>query len=144
MRLSMCFVVAFGTVIGGQTFTTAVDQVAVPITLLAQLPHQVVDLQAADFSVFDDGRRVPIVAFGKVRQSFHILLLLDTSRSMTESLSQVGSAAQAVTGSLSAGDSIQVGTFSSTLRLSPAFSGDDAHLAARAAVSPGANMTILY
>jgi VWFA-related protein len=144
MRLSMFLAVAFGIIVSGQTFKTAVDHVAVPITVLGQSQDHVADLGAADFSVFDDGRRVPIVAFGKVRQSLHILLLLDTSRSMTESLSQVRSAAEAILGELDPGDSIQVGTFSSTLRLSPVFSGDDARLAARVLVAPGANMTILY
>jgi Ca-activated chloride channel family protein len=101
-------------------------------------------LRREDFRVFDDGRLVPIVAFGKVRQPIHVILLLDTSRSMAESLSVVRSAAEAVIAQLAPDDSIRVGTFSSILRLSPPFSFVDRHLAARVPLVRAANMTALY
>jgi VWFA-related protein len=84
------------------------------------------------------------VAFGRVRQAVHVLLLLDVSRSMATSLSEVRSAAAAVIAQLAPDDSIRIGTFSSNLRLSPPFSGDDRDLASRLPLAPGGNITILY
>ena len=61
-----------------------------------------------------------------------------------QSLSDVRAAADAVIVRLAPGDSVQVGTFSSSLRLSPPLSADDNQLAARLPLAPGANMTMLY
>lgn len=137
-------IIALCPLVHGQTFKSTVEQVAVPITVLRAPSNPAVDFGPDDFRVFDDGRPVPIVSFGKIRQSVHVLLLLDTSRSMIETLSQVRSAASKVIAQLQPHDSIQIGTFSSVLRLSPAFSGDDSNLATRVPVVPGGNMTILY
>jgi VWFA-related protein len=141
---SLLVIVGLSTLVHGQTFKSTVDQVAVPVTIQSELNEPASDLRQDDFRVFDDGRPVPIVAFGKVRQPVHVLLLLDTSRSMVASLSEVRSAANALIAQLGPDDSIQVGTFSSALRLSPPFSGDERHLATRLPLAPGANMTILY
>jgi Ca-activated chloride channel homolog len=141
---SLLVVAVLCTVVHGQTFTSTVDQVAVPVTIQTEPNEAVVDLRPDDFRVFDDGRSVPIVAFGRIRQSLDVLLLLDTSRSMMRSLSEVRSAASAVIAQLAPDDSFQVGTFSSTLRLSPPFSADDGQLAAHLPLAPGANMTMLY
>jgi VWFA-related protein len=137
-------IIALCPLVHGQTFKSTVEQVAVPITIHRAPGNPGLDFGPEDFRVFDDGRPVPIVSFGKVRQSVHVLLLLDTSRSMIESQSQVGSAAGRVIAHLQPHDSIQIGTFSSVLRLSPAFSADDSNLATRVPVVPGGNMTILY
>ena len=137
-------VIALCTVLHAQTFRSAVDHVAVPITIHSELKDSATDLRSDDFRVFDDGEPVAIVAFGNVRQPVHVLLLLDTSRSMTESASGITSAASAVVAQLAPNDSIRVGTFSNSLRLSPRFSADDSQVAARLALIPGANTTILY
>jgi VWFA-related protein len=140
---SLLVVVALCTLVRAQTFKSTVDQVAVPVTIHSEL-NEPIDLRPDDFRVFDDGRPVPILAFGRIRQSVHVLLLLDTSRSMVQSLSEVRSAASAVIARLAPDDSVQVGTFSSVLRLSPPFSAEDNQLATRLTLVPGANVTILY
>ena len=141
---SLLVAVALCGLVRAQTFRSTVDQVAVPVTIQSERNEPVVDLRPDDFRVFDDGRPVPIVAFGRIRQSVHVLLLLDTSTSMMQSLSEVRTAANAVIARLAPDDSVQVGTFSSSLRLSPPLSADDSQLAARLPLVPGANMTILY
>jgi VWFA-related protein len=141
---SLIVVIALCTSINAQTFRSTVDHVAVPVTIHSEGKDPAADLRPEDFRVFDDGEPVPIVAFGNLRQSVHVLLLLDTSRSMTASVSGIRSAASAVVAQLAPDDSIRVGTFSSSLRISPRFSGDDRQVAARLALIPGANMTILY
>ena len=135
---------AVGALAHAQTFKTTVDHVAIPITIQGERNNPTLDLQPEDFRVFDDGRPVAIAAFGKLRQAVHVLLLLDTSRSMMASLEEVRSAAAAVIDQLAAGDSIRVGTFSGQLRLSPPFSVDDSELAARIPLERGANVTMLY
>lgn len=137
-------IVGLCTVVRAQTFTTTVDQVVVPVTIHAERDRAADDLSGEDFRVFDDGRPVPIAAFGKVQQSVHVLLLLDTSRSMLASLSDVRSAAEAVIAQLASSDTIRIGTFSSSLRLSPPLSAADHSLLARMPLAPGANMTALY
>lgn len=142
--LPALLVITVGALAHAQSFRSTVDQVAIPITIQGEGSEPVPDLQPDDFRLFDDGRPVAITAFGKLRQPVHVLLLLDTSRSMIESLSDVRSAAEAVIAQLAPGDSIQVGTFSSQLRLSPPFSEADSHLAARIPLERGANITSLY
>ncbi len=132
------------TLLHAQTFKSTVDQVAVPVTIQSESNGQVIDLRSDDFRVFDDGRPVPIVSFGKIRQSVHVLLLLDTSRSMMQSLADVRSAAKAVIAQLAPDDSVRIGTFSDVVRLSPPFSADDSEVLERLQVVPGANMTTLY
>jgi Ca-activated chloride channel homolog len=141
---SLFVVVVLCPVLSAQTFRTTVDQVAIPVTIQSEPSEAAVDLQPGDFRVFDDGRPVPIVAFGRIRRPLHVLLLLDTSRSMMQSLSEVTAAAKAIIAQLSPADSFQIGTFSNALRLSPPYSGDDLQLGTRASLVPGANMTILY
>jgi VWFA-related protein len=131
-------------VAGAQTFKTAVEQVVVPVTILSKPDAPPVDLQPADFRVFDDEMAVEVVTFGKIRQPVHILLLLDTSRSLMLSLSDVRNAADAVMAHLSADDTVAVGTFSNALRLSPNFSAGDRRVVARLPFVPGENMTMLY
>jgi VWFA-related protein len=137
-------IIALCPLVHGQTFKSTLEQVAVPVTIQRAPNDPGLDFGSGDFRVFDDGRPVSIVSFGKVRQSVHVLLLLDTSRSMIETLSQVRSAAAKVIAQLQPHDSIQIGTFSSMLRLTPVFSADDSNLATRLPVVPGGNMTILY
>ena len=112
----MIVIVGLCTLVHGQTFKSTVDQVVVPVTIHTELGEHAANQQAEDFRVFDDGRPVPIVTFGRIRQSVDVVLLLDTSRSMAESLSQVRSAAHVVIARLERADSVQVGTFSSILR----------------------------
>ncbi len=141
---SLLVVVVLCGLVHAQTFRSTVDHVAVAVTIQSERNEPVNDLRPEDFRVFDDGRPVPIVAFGSIRQSVHVLLLLDTSRSMMQSLSEVRAAANAVMARLAPGDSVQVGTFSSSLRLSPPLSADDTQLAARLPLVAGANLTMLY
>ena len=137
-------IVGLCTSVSAQTFRASVQQVAIPVTVQSDLGGSAADLTAEDFRVFDDGRLRPITAFGKFRQPIHILLLLDTSRSVMSSLPEITSAARAVIAQLRPDDSIRVGTFSDVLRLSPPLSGADSDLAGRLAVVPGGNATTLF
>lgn len=141
---SLLVVVTLCGLAHAQTFNSRVDQVAVPVTISSELNEPLIDLRPDDFRVFDNGRPVPIVAFGRVRQSVHVVLLLDTSRSMMQSLPEVSAVANAVIAQLAPDDSVQIGTFSSSLRLSPPLSAADHQLAARLPLVTSGNTTILY
>ena len=147
VNLAICAATMIGalcTLGAAQTFKATVHQVAVTVTVQSGLGKPAADLTADDFRVFDDGRLTPIVAFGKFRQPIHILLLLDTSRSVVNSLPEVSAAARAVIAQLGPDDSVRVGTFSDALRLSPPLSPADIDLAGRLAFSFGGNTTILF
>jgi VWFA-related protein len=144
LRYSVLLILGACNFVGAQDFKSAVDQVVVPVTILSKPGASQVDLQPSDLRVFDNGKAVPVLTFGKVRQPVHVLLLLDASRSMMQSVSDVRSAAAAVAGHLTHEDAVSVGIFSSSLRLSPAFSASDGQVLSRLPFEPGANMTILY
>lgn len=141
---SLLVVVALCGSAHAQTFNATVDQVAVPVTITSEVSEPPVDFGPDDFRVFDAGQPVPIVTFGRVRQSVHLVLLLDVSRSMMQSLPEVSSVANAVIAQLAPDDSVQIGTFSGSLRFSPPLSAADNQVAARLPLVTGGNMTILY
>ena len=143
-HLSLLAVVTLCNLAHAQTFNTKVDQVAVPVTISSELNQPLNDLGPDDFRVFDNGRPVPILAFGKVLQSVHVVLLQDTSRSLTQSLPEVSAVANAVIAQLAPDDTVQIGTFSNSVRLSPALSAADHQVAARLPLAWGANTTLLY
>jgi Ca-activated chloride channel homolog len=141
---SVAAVIALCGFAHAQTFNSNVEQVAVPVTVSSERNAPLSDLRPNDFRVFDDGRPVPIVAFGRVRQSVHMVLLLDTSASMMQSLPEVSAAATALVAHLGPDDSVQVGTFSSSLQLSPPLSAPDHQMVERLRLVAGGNTTILY
>jgi Ca-activated chloride channel homolog len=104
----------------------------------------VTDLRREDFRVFDDGRPVPVAVFANARRPARILLLLDTSSSMTGSLPNLQSAAHAFLSRLAPDDVVRLGTFSDRLRLSPTFLPVGDESLARLPIAPGSNQTVLY
>jgi Ca-activated chloride channel family protein len=143
MRVLLPIIVLW-TVLHAQTFKITVDHVVVPGTVVSDLSEPIADMARDDFRVFDNGRSVPIVSFGTFQEPVHILFLLDTSRSMLHSLSEAKAAVAAVASRLRATDSVQIGTFSNSLQLSPVFSAADNDLLGRLVLVPGANVTNLY
>jgi VWFA-related protein len=143
-RHAVVLVLGVCTLVSAQTFKSTVEQVVVPVTILSKPGAPPVDLQPSDLRVFDNGQPVTVLTFGKVRQPVHVLLLLDTSRSMMRSLSDVRTAATAVAAHLQPDDLVAVGTFSSSLSSSPALSAGEHQVLSRLPFEPGANMTILY
>jgi len=104
-----------------QTFKSGIEEVAVSVTVHNSSRAPGIDLRQEDFRVFDDGRPVPISVFAKSRRQAQILLLLDTSSSMTGSLANLESAVHSFLARLAPDDVIRLGTFSDRLRLSPTF-----------------------
>jgi len=143
MRVLFPIIVSW-TVLHAQTFKITADHVVVPVTVVSDRSEPIADLGRDDFRVFDNGRSVPIVSFGNFQEPVHILFLLDTSRSMLHSLSEAKAAVAAVVSRLHASDSVQIGTFSSSLQMSPVFSAADSDLLSRLVLVPGANVTNLY
>ena len=132
------------TVLHAQTFRVTVDHVVVPVTVVSDRSEPTADLEREDFRVFDNGRSVPIVSFGNFQAPIHILFVLDTSSSMLHSLPEAKAAVAGVLSRLRPRDSVQIGTFSNSLQLSPVLSADDSELLSRLVFVPGANATGLY
>jgi VWFA-related protein len=128
----------------GMVRTGAWQHVALTYDKPSGMARITADLGRDDFRVFDNGRSVPIVSFGNFQAPIHILILLDTSRSVLHSLSEAKAAVVTVLSRLRHGDSVQLGTFSNSLQLSPVLSADDSDLLRRLVLVPGANATSLY
>ena len=133
-----------GVLLSAQAFKSGIEEVAVSVTVHGRSSERVTDLRQTDFRILDDGRPVKIEVFGNARRPARIMLLLDTSASMSGSLARLQSAARAFLARLAPDDSVRLGTFSDHLRLSPTFVPASDESLARMPMSAGSNVTVLY
>jgi Ca-activated chloride channel family protein len=83
------------------------------------------DLEQKDFEVFDDGKHVELSLFENVVQPITVVVMLDTSGSMTMNLELLKQAATQFVIRLLPADRARVGSFSDKIRVSPpGFTGD--------------------
>jgi Ca-activated chloride channel family protein len=88
----------------------------------------VTDLELLDFELYDDGRLQPIEIFGNEPLPINIVVMLDTSGSMSGNLSLVRSAAVQLFTHLRGGDRARVGNFGDRITVSPRFTSDQNEL----------------
>lgn len=114
------------TVLAGQqpTFRSAVRTVPVYATAVDASGRLVPDLTQDDFEVLDNGKPVAISAFSNDPQPFTVVVMLDTSASMTEHLKLLNQAAEQFLIRLLPVDRAQVGAFNDKLQLSGTFTND--------------------
>ena len=83
------------------------------------------DLEQKDFEVFDDSKKVELSLFENVVQPITVVVMLDTSGSMTMNLELLKQAATQFVIRLLPKDRARVGSFSDKIRVSPPdFTGD--------------------
>jgi Ca-activated chloride channel family protein len=133
-----------GPVAASQTFRADVRAVAVYATVKDQSGRLVTDLRQEDFRVFDEGRPVALELFDATPQPMDVVLLFDTSMSMTGSLTTLRDAAAALLARLGPQDRVRMGAFSDAAMFGPAFSADPQELMRQIPRTIGANMTRLY
>jgi VWFA-related protein len=95
------------------TFRTAVDAVAVPVTVDDETGRPVADLTAADFRVFEDDVEKRIEAVLTRGEPLDVALVLDTSPSMRARLEEIRAAAGAFVEALGDRDRVMVVSFNS-------------------------------
>lgn len=107
------------------TFRSATRTVPVYATVTDASGRLVPDLEQGDFEIWDDGTKVDISLFENAIQPITVVVMLDTSGSMTMNLDLLKQAATQFVIRLLPDDRARVGSFSDKIRVSPAdFTGD--------------------
>lgn len=108
----------------GQAFRSAVELVALTVTVTDRSGRYVPDLTAADFAIFEQGRRQAIQHFASADVPIDMGILLDTSGSMRDKLPLARQAARGLVRQLRAGDRAAVAGIGSTLSFHQAMTLD--------------------
>jgi VWFA-related protein len=105
------------------TFQAGVSLVRVDVQVLDRTGVEIKALAQRDFVVLDNGREQPIAFFGEESAPVDLLLLLDTSGSMSRSLQQVARAAREAL-QLREGDRAALMVFAEKTKVALPFTGD--------------------
>jgi Ca-activated chloride channel family protein len=117
---------------GQQVFRVALDNVPVYATVTDKAGRLVTDLSRDAFQLFDNGRLQPIAVFDNRPQPVRLIVMLDTSGSMSGNASLVRAVCDQLFANLRPDDEVKVGTFGNTITIMPVFTSDVVDL--RAAV----------
>ncbi len=108
----------------GPTFKSGAVTVPVYATV-TDLNHRLVTtLSADDFVVLDDGRPQPLKVFEKNVQPISVVLLLDASESMRQSIGLLQAAAKQFVNNLLPSDRVLLGAFNEKIRWVPPFTNN--------------------
>jgi Ca-activated chloride channel family protein len=103
------------------TFRTANLTVALYATVVDANGRLQPDLQREHFEVYDNGKPVPMTVFENAIQPIRVVVMLDTSGSMTLYLEMLKQAAEQFVIRLLPEDRARIGTFSDRIWISPQF-----------------------
>jgi Ca-activated chloride channel family protein len=106
------------------TFKTGTQLVSLFVTVADAQRRLVPDLEKEDFEVFDNDKPQPISYFENLVQPITVVVMLDTSGSMTGSISLLKDAAEQFLIRLLPGDKGRVGAFNDKIQFSSRFTGD--------------------
>jgi Ca-activated chloride channel family protein len=106
------------------TFRSGVRTVPVYATAFDGNGRLVPDLEQDDFEILDNGKPVTIASYSNEPQPFTVVVMLDTSASMTGHLKLLNQAAEQFLLRLLPVDKAQVGAFNDKLQLSGEFISD--------------------
>jgi Ca-activated chloride channel homolog len=112
-------VICFSEVSYAQEDVVRVDTnlVTIPVTVLDRDGRYVTNLRKEDFQVFEDGVEQELTYFEPTVHAFTALLLLDTSGSMNNYLTDIARAGDAFISQLRADDRLIVATFADSKRI---------------------------
>lgn len=129
--LALVSLVAAGLVLTGgplaaqtPTFRSSSQTVAIYATVTDQDGRLVPDLQQEHFEVFDNLKPAPITLFKSDVQPITVVVMLDTSGSMTMNLDLLKQAAERFVTRLLPADQARIGSFSEKIIISPTFTHD--------------------
>jgi len=125
-------------------FKSTIDLVSLNVTVVDTANHYITDLNAEDFSVYEDGSKQDLTLFNKSRLPIALVLLLDTSSSMEEKLSTAQEAAIGFASQLRPQDSAQVVDFDSRADVVQPFTNDHAALEKAIRQTAAGGSTSLY
>jgi Ca-activated chloride channel family protein len=125
-------------------FRTGTEVVSLFVTVTDRDRRLVPNLTQEDFSVFDDGKPQPIVFFENQVQPITVIVMLDTSASMTATLDLLRDAAEQFLIRLLPADRGRVGAFNDRIQFNGGLTGDRDELIAAMRDLDYGNATRLY
>jgi VWFA-related protein len=102
--------------------------VTIPVSVLDRHGKYIPHLEQRNFRIFEDGIEQEIAEFGTVETPFHVVLLLDTSRSTRFKIEDIQRAAIAFVAELRPEDRVMVVSFDSDVYIDSEFTSDRAQL----------------
>jgi Ca-activated chloride channel family protein len=128
----------------GPTFRAGTQVVSLFVTVTDAKLRLVPDLAREDFEVLDNGKPQPIVFFENQAQPITVVVMLDTSASMTGVLSLLRDASEQFLIRMLPDDKGKVGAFNDKIELTAEFTGDRDDLIAAVKDLDYGNATRLY
>ena len=127
-----------------QVFRSAVDAVLLNVTVVNTEHRYVTDVEAAEFSVFEDGVRQELTFFSRAQLPIALSLLIDTSVSMVDQLPVAQEAAIGFVRHLRSQDVAQIVDFDSRVRIMQPFTNRPAVLERAIRATEVGGATALY
>ena len=107
-----------------QSFRSTADVVPLFVTVVEKGGRLVTDLSRDAFQILDNGKPQPITVFDNSPQPVRLIVLLDVSGSIADTLPLLRDACHALVRRLTPGDLARVGTFGQEIAISPVFTRD--------------------
>jgi Ca-activated chloride channel family protein len=121
---SLLFTAAAAQQPPGPTFRSGTQVVSLFVTVADAQKRLIPNLQKEDFEVFDNEKPQPIVLFDNAIQPITVIVMLDTSGSMTGSIDLLRAAAEQFLIRLLPADKGRVGAFNDKIQISGRFTSD--------------------
>jgi Ca-activated chloride channel homolog len=125
-------------------FKSGVDVVNLAVTVTDPKGRFITDLAEGDFQVFEEGVPQPLALFTREDLPVSLAILLDTSASMEQKLSQAQTAAIRFVRTLQSADEAQVLKFSQRAEVVQDFTSDKAQLESAIRTTTASGDTALY
>ena len=103
----------------GATFKSGTRTVPLYATVTDRTGRLIPDLQRDEFEIYDNGVKVPTTLFVNEIQKITVVVMLDTSGSMTFQLEYLKEGAEQFVLRMLPGDKARVGSFSDKIRITP-------------------------
>jgi Ca-activated chloride channel family protein len=124
LALAVAAVFALVVTTPAQVFRSTTQTVAIYATVLDSDNHLVTDLNEKAFEVYDNGVLKPLTLFKSDVQPITVVVMLDTSGSMTFDIGLLKEAAEKFVLRLLPDDRAKIGSFNDKIIISPKFIGD--------------------
>jgi Ca-activated chloride channel family protein len=121
---TLAYAASFTVLAQEPTFRSGTELVSLFVTVADAEGRLVPDLTESDFEVLDNGKPQPIVHFENVVQPITVVVMLDTSGSMTGSISLLKDAAEQFFIRLLPDDRARVGAFNDKIEITAHFTND--------------------
>jgi VWFA-related protein len=135
MRPPLVILLTLGTVVAAAqlhaqrgTFRATVDLVTLSVTVTGPNGRYISDLDAADFTILEEGKKQDISIFERAKTPLAVSLLIDSSGSMFRQMPLVQRAASEFVSRLRPGDVAQIVDFDRRVQVLQPFSDDRAAL----------------